>query len=234
MYNSMTEYPAHADEHGFIVVYPSSPDDTGCWDVASEESLTRDGGGDSTGVANMVEFVISEYGADPAKIFVTGSSSGCMMTNVMVSTYPDLFAAATCYSGVPAGCLAGSPGSSPITADPECAAGDINKSGEEWAEIVQNMNPGYEGPRPKFATLHGTTDRIVSHKNLEEQIKQWSAVFGVNQTSENPDTPERKYTQLVFGDGTQFVAYTAEGVGHTVPVHEDLDLEWFGITGGDA
>ena len=177
----------------------------------------------------MLEYAINEYNADTSRLFVTGSSSGCMMTNVMISLYPELFAGASCYSGVAAGCLAGSPGSSPITADPACAAGEVNKSGEEWARIVRDMNPGYDGPRPKFMTLHGTRDSIVDHANLEEQIKQWSTVLGVEETGRNEDTPERGYTQIVFGDGGEFVAYSAEGVGHTVPVHEDLDMEWFGI-----
>lgn len=224
-----TEYPDRADDNGFVVIYPETDNDFSCWDVASDRSLTRDGGGDSTGLRNMVEYTINEYNADQGRIFVTGSSSGCMMTNVMVSLYPNLFAAASCYSGVPAGCLAGSPGSSPITADPECAAGEITKSGDEWAQIVHNMYPGYDGPRPKFMTLHGTSDSIVDRQNLEEQIKQWSTVFAVEETGSNPNTPENGYTQKVFGDGSQFVAYTAQEVGHTVPVHEDLDLEWFGI-----
>lgn len=30
--------------------------------------------------------------------------------------------------------------------------------------------------------------------------------------------------------GTEVVGYSAAGVGHTVPVHETIDLAWFGIT----
>jgi acetylxylan esterase len=47
-----------------------------------------------------------------------------MKTNVIIALYPDLFAAATCYSGVVAGCLAGSPSSSPIFSVPACASMD--------------------------------------------------------------------------------------------------------------
>ncbi|QKX53700.1 uncharacterized protein TRUGW13939_00780 [Talaromyces rugulosus] len=234
LYNDLNNYSEQADEHGFIVVFPSSLHENGCWDVSSNTSLTRFGGGDSTGLFNMVKFAISEYGADPAQIFVTGSSSGCMMTNVMIALYPDLFAAATCYSGVAAGCLAGSPSSSPIFSDPACANGNVNKTGEQWAQIVYNMDPGYKGHRPKFATLHGTADTVVSPSNLDQEIKQWSTVFGIKQTASNPNTPQQGYTQLVFGTGTQFVAYSAAGVGHTVPVNTTLDLEWFGITSNAA
>jgi acetylxylan esterase len=159
----------------------------------------------------MVKFVISDYGTDPAQIVITGSSSGCMMTNVMIALYPDVFAAETCYSSVAAGCLADSPSSSPIFSDPACASGRVNKTGAQWAQIVYNMDPGYKGHRPKFAALHGTADIIVSLSNLDEEIKQWSTVFGINQTASNLNMPQQGYTQLVFGNGTQFVAYSAAG-----------------------
>ncbi len=32
--------------------------------------------------------------------------------------------------------------------------------------------------------------------------------------------------------GSEVIGYSAEGVGHTVPVHETIDLAFFGITGG--
>lgn len=211
------------------MVYPETNNDFSCWDVASPASLTRDGGGDTTGLLSMLNYTLATYNADASRLFVTGSSSGCMMTNVLIGLYPDVFAAASCYSGVAAGCLAGSPGSSPITADPACAAGEIDKSGEQWAEIVREMYPGYDGQRPRFMTLHGTADSVVDFRNLGEQVEQWTTVLGVEETAREVDTPERRYTKIVFGDGTRFVAYEAEGVGHTVPVHEELDLEWFGL-----
>jgi poly(3-hydroxybutyrate) depolymerase len=69
-----------AEQYGFIVVYPSSPHSGTCWDVSSKQTLTHEGGGDSNTIANMVKWVLSEYKADASKVFVTGSSSGAMMT----------------------------------------------------------------------------------------------------------------------------------------------------------
>jgi acetylxylan esterase len=106
----------------------------------------------------MINYTISKYSADATKVFVTGSSSGCMMTNVMMATYPNLFAAASCYSGVAAGCLAGSPGASPQSADPKCANGQVVKTGSEWAAVVKAMYPAYNGTYPRLATWHGTAD----------------------------------------------------------------------------
>jgi acetylxylan esterase len=38
----------------------------------------------------------------------------------------------------------------------------------------------------------------------------------------------------VYGDGTQLIGYSAVGVGHTVPVHETIDLAWFCISAACA
>ncbi|KAK9414794.1 hypothetical protein SUNI508_10912 [Seiridium unicorne] len=81
-------------------------------------------------------------------MYATGSSSGCMMTNVLLAVYPDVFAAGSCYSGVAAGCFAGSSGNSPITSNRTCANGNVNKSGAEWAAQVHVMYPSYNGTYP--------------------------------------------------------------------------------------
>lgn len=104
-YYTGSPYADLADQYGFIVIYPQSPYDGTCWDVASQAALTHNGGGDSEAIANMVTYALNKYSGDASQVFVTGSSSGAMMTNVMAATYPELFKAATAYSGVAAGCF---------------------------------------------------------------------------------------------------------------------------------
>ena len=70
----------------------------------------------------------------------------------------------------------------------------------------------------------------MNYPNLAEEVKEWSGVLGVQWTKNVTDSPQSGYTQMVFGDGTRFTAYSAAGVGHTVPVHESVDLKWFGLT----
>lgn len=180
----------------------------------------------------MVNWAKSTYKADSSKIFVTGTSSGCMMTNVMMATYPDVFSAASCYSGVSAGCLAGSPGSSPSSADPRCANGQNQKSGDQWAAQVRAMYPGYTGTYPRLLTYHGLADTFVHWINLGEQLKEWSTIHGVSFNHNNTNTPRSGYTQMVYGDGTKLIGVAAQGVGHVVPAYEDGDMQWFGIIGG--
>ncbi|KAL2871645.1 alpha/beta hydrolase family esterase [Aspergillus lucknowensis] len=228
-FSQVPDLPPAADAGGFILIYPGSTEDFNCWDVATTESLTHDGGSDSLSVVNMVNYVIEQYGADASRVFATGSSSGAMMSQLLAGAYPDVFAGISAYSGVPYGCLAGSPGSSPQTADPACASGQIIKTGEEWADLVYSGYPGYNGSRPAVQIWHGTADNVVYPQNYDEAVKQWSTVFGVEMTAQNPDTPLPGYTQSVFGDGTQFEAYLADGVGHVVPTQVQPMLSWFGL-----
>jgi acetylxylan esterase len=79
-YFDNTPYATLSEQYGFIVIYPSSPHEGTCWDVSSKQTLTHEGGGDSNTIANMVKWALSQYKADAGKVFVTGSSSGAMMT----------------------------------------------------------------------------------------------------------------------------------------------------------
>ncbi|KAF5591506.1 feruloyl esterase B precursor (subclass of the carboxylic acid esterase) [Fusarium subglutinans] len=229
-YFQQTQYKSLADQKGVILIFPSSQKDFNCWDVASTKTLKHDGQGDSQVLVSMVDYVINTYKADRNKVYVTGTSSGCMMTNVLAATYPDRFAAATCYSGVAAGCMAGSPGSSPISSDRVCSDGKIIKTGQQWADQVKAMYPGYNGAYPRFKTWHGTADNLVFYRNLLEQIKEWSTIQGVSFSRNETNTPQSGYTTMIYGDGTKFVAVSAAGVGHVVPTHEDLDFKWFGLS----
>jgi acetylxylan esterase len=112
---------------GYYVLYPSAPRSGGCWDVASTATLTHDGGGDSLGLANAVRYAIKNWGINPSKVFSTGTSSGAMMTAVLMGAYPDLFKAGVIFSGVPYGCFAG-----PNEWNSQCSQGQLIKTPQAW------------------------------------------------------------------------------------------------------
>ncbi|KAE9402820.1 alpha/beta-hydrolase [Gymnopus androsaceus JB14] len=215
-YFQSTQYANLADQYGFLVIYPNAPRSGGCFDVNTPQTLTHNGGGDSQGIASMVSYAISTYGVDPTKVFVTGTSSGAMMTNVMAGSYPNLFAAASAYSGVPSWST-------------QCADGDLIQTAAQWGNEVRAAYPGYTGSRPKMMLWHGTADTTLYYPNFGEEIKEWTNVFGLSQTATTTtqNDPQSGYTMTTYG--SQVVGYSAAGVGHTVPVHETIDLAWFGI-----
>lgn len=75
-------------------------------------------------------------------------------------------------------------------------------------------------------------DTTLSFKNFEEEIKQWTAVFGLSQTptSNLTNNPQTGYSRASFGPHIQ--AILALGVGHTVPEHATDVLTWFNILPG--
>lgn len=152
-YFSSTLYAQYADTYGYIVIYPNSPSSGGCWDVASTASLTHNGGGDSKTIVNMVSYAVANYGGDASRVYVTGSSSGAMMTNVLAGAYPDVFKAGSVYSGVPDGCFYVA-GATAGMATPgwnnQCAQGDLIQTAAQWGALTRSYYPGYTGTYPKM------------------------------------------------------------------------------------
>jgi poly(hydroxyalkanoate) depolymerase family esterase len=214
---SGTEFASLADQHGFIVVYPTATRSSQCFDVSSPEALTRDGGSDPVGIKSMVDWTIANHNADTGRVFVTGASSGAMMTNVLLGDYPDVFAAGAAFSGVPFGCFATTDGSE---WNSDCSSGNLTHTPEEWGDMVRNAYPGYDGPRPRMQLWHGSLDDTLSYANHEEAIKQWTNVHGLTQTPDATDSPEANWTRNRYGatgDQAPVEAISIEGTGHSLP-----------------
>ncbi|PVI08297.1 carbohydrate esterase family 1 protein [Periconia macrospinosa] len=224
--NSKIPWRQGADRKRYVTVWPSST--TECWDVSSRASLSRDGGGDSTAIASMIRYAVREYGVEEGRVFVTGGSSGAMMSNVLAATYPDLISAVSLYSGVPAGCFVSASGAAAAWNN-TCSAGQSTASPQKWGDVVRAMYPGYNGTRPRMQIWHGSVDATLAPRNYDETIKQWTNVFGVGTTptSSTPDSPEKGYRRDDFGKSVEGI--WAVGVGHSVPSHLDASEAWFGL-----
>lgn len=80
-----------ADEHGFIVVYPSGIGRRGprAWRVNRGPGLGRD----VTFIADLIDRLEAAYNIDPARIYADGLSNGAGMAFVLSCTLPDRIAA---------------------------------------------------------------------------------------------------------------------------------------------
>ncbi|WP_404870361.1 PHB depolymerase family esterase [Kitasatospora griseola] len=216
MYSS-TDFGALADQYGFLVIYPSTNPNGSCWDVSSDQALTRGGGSDPVGLMSMITYTEQHYGGNPDAVYVTGESSGGMMTNVMLADHPDVFKAGAAFMGVPHHCFY--TGSVRGWNGP-CAQGQVSMTAQQWGGLVRNAYVGYTGPRPRVQLWHGTADTVLSYNNLGEEIKQWTDVLGVSQTPSATDTPASGWTRTRYnnGAGTQVEAYSIAGAGHQLPV----------------
>jgi acetylxylan esterase len=165
-----------ADQYGFILVVPSSGR---CWDVESDKAWTRDGGGDSQAIKQMVTYAIGKYGANANRVYSTGDSSGGMMTELLLALYPDIFKAGSAFAGMPAGCRGANESGTTTGYSGACAGGNVTHTPQEWGDIVDKMDPGYTGHRPRVQLFHGDADGTINYKNFGEAIKEWTDVLGL-------------------------------------------------------
>jgi acetylxylan esterase len=225
---SGTEFARMADRYGFIVIYPSATRSGQCFDVSSAQALRHGGGSDPVGIVSMVQYVLQHNNGDANRVYVTGASSGAMMTNVLLGDYPDVFKAGAAFAGVPFGCFATTDGSS---WNSQCANGQLIKTPQQWGDLVRAAYPGYSGPRPRMQLWHGTADDTLRYPNFTEEIKQWTNVAGLSQTPTTTDSPQQSWTRTRYG--TQVEAVSIQNGTHNVLVNgmAQYVMDFFGLSG---
>jgi len=228
-FHATTRYAQLADRHGFIVIYPSVTRASRCWDVHSPAALTHGGGSDPQGLLSMLGYVMQHHPADPERVFVTGHSSGGMMTQLLLGAYPDVFRAGAAQAGVPFGCFAGAE-----EWHEPCAQGQVTMTAQQWGELVRQAYPGFTGRRPAVQLWHGTADDGLSFRNFGESIKQWSNVLG---TAASPaataqDVPRRAWTRQRYVDArgeVRLETYRGQGEPHNFRMSEETVMGFFGL-----
>ncbi len=213
------DYVRAADQYGYVIVFPEATRSGQCFDVYSPQALKRGGGSDPDGIYSMVNYAKQKYNVDPSRVFLTGASSGAMMTNVMAADYPDVFAAGTAFSGVPATCFA--TGSASNTWNSNCSGGNITQTAQQWGDAARAMYPGYTGSYPRMQLFHGETDTTLSYHNFGEEIKQWTNLHGLSQTPTSTDYPQSGWTRTRYGSSSTQApveGISVAGQGHTLPL----------------
>ncbi|HEY3493119.1 MAG TPA: PHB depolymerase family esterase [Polyangiaceae bacterium] len=236
--NSITGIRSAADSRGFIIILPEA---TGrnCWDVGTMQSLTHDGGGDTQAIVQMVDYVLGQYDGDASRVYVMGGSSGAMMTQALLATYPDVFRAGSARAGVPAGCWADGFDSGQQWSN-NCAGGRTTKSAQQWGDQARAMYPGYMGHRPRIQIFHGTNDTTIAYPNYAEAIKQWTNVLDLPTM---PDSTDTKMTSVATYDRqfwkdecgtTRFEAWAGRNGTHSMAYEEADILAFFGLDQDNA
>jgi poly(hydroxyalkanoate) depolymerase family esterase len=225
MCSSGNSFAQQADKYGFLMVCPSAVSSDQCWDVHSTADLTHDGtGSDSEGMMSAINYVIANKNADANRVYVSGYSSGGMMTQAMIGAYPDVFKAGAAFAGVPFGCFAqGSIDS--LGWSSTCANGQVTMTGAQWGDLVRAAYPGYTGPRPRIQLWHGSVDTTVAFHNFAEAIKQWTNVLGVSETptSTENNALQTGWIRTRYADGAGVVQ--VEAIQETGKGHGDLSVD---------
>jgi poly(hydroxyalkanoate) depolymerase family esterase len=238
-HSSMASLEKLADSNGFIIIYPEATGEN-CWDAGSVRSLKHGGGGDTGAVVQMVKYALSKYSGDAGRVYVSGDSSGGIMTEALLGVYPDVFMAGVSIMGVPCGCwgdgyndVTGKPSSGTGQWSGSCAGGTVVKTAAQWGELVRSYFPGYTGHRPRLQHWHGATDSTLNYKNVAEDIKEWTNLLALSETPTGTEqnTPKSGTTHQFWKNScyTVYETFVLANTGHTVSLDGPTLAAYFGI-----
>ena len=204
-----TRMNALAEEHGFLVAYPSqckSANPSLCWNWFKPEDQMR-GAGEPSIIAGITDEIVSAYDIDRQRVFVAGLSAGGAMAGVMAATYPDVYAAAGIHSGLPYR------SATDVTSAFAAMRGD---PGLQRHPRKTHRDSDY-ALRVRTIVFHGDADNIVHPSNagriVEAQAEGGDSVESVKARS----SVSRSYTRAVTRDktGTAVVEHwLIHGSGH--------------------
>jgi len=103
IYNCGSGWSALADECGIALLFPEQRRTNNLmksfhWYQFGD---SRRGGGEPLSIRHMIKQVVGDHAIDPSRVFITGLSSGGAMANVMLATYPEVFAGGAIIGGLP-------------------------------------------------------------------------------------------------------------------------------------
>lgn len=207
-YDNLTRWSTLAEERGFIVVFPSQNILNNlllCWNWDSENHQHR-GAGEPSIIMGITDYVRGQYTVDPKRIFVTGASSGGVMTNIMAVAYPDVFAAAAIFAGC----------------EYECDVTGQRPAVQSGQDSLTEM--GSRARQVPVMLWQGTDDVTVPASTVYRIATQWATVDGIDDVPDNVELGQvpngRSYTHSTYRDsnGRAWIElYMIDGAGHVYP-----------------
>lgn len=180
-----------AEEFSFLVLYPEQSRKAHlnrCWNWFRRSDQKR-GAGEPAGIAALTRQIMGEQLADPARIYVAGLSAGASAALIVVTAYPDVFAAVGVHSGL--------------------AAGTTHDAGS----AARAMHGGSRGDRHDVMMptiiFHGDADKVVNPRNGRfVAIRAQQAYSGLERTERKGRvTGGREFTRILqrVGKGRPYI-----------------------------
>jgi polyhydroxybutyrate depolymerase len=191
-----------ADEHGFLVVYPSGSEVPRVWPMGPR-SLGRDVGF----ISDLIDKLEAEYNIDPTRIYADGISNGGGMAFALSCRLSDRIAAVG------------------------AVAAAQTLPWNECGDPKPVPTVAFHGTADPFAPYQGGKSRDPFNQVMFPAIPDWTArVARRNQCKGDPiDTrisaSVRRLAYTNCADNADVILYTVEGGGHTWPGGKPLP-EW--------
>lgn len=204
-----------ADDYGFAVLFPQqtrSNNANACFNWFMPGDIERDRG-EAASIRQMIESVATRYDIDRNRIFITGLSAGGAMANVMLATYPEVFAGGAIIAGLPYG-----------TASTVPKAFDrMRGHGVPDVKTLQSLlrdASSHTGPWPTISVWQGTRDATVVPSNAVSVVDQWRGVHDVPQKAALVETVDGHIRQVwASPDGADVIEhFSIKAMGHGTPI----------------
>jgi poly(hydroxyalkanoate) depolymerase family esterase len=204
-----TRMNALAEEHGFLVAYPSqckSANPSLCWNWFKPEDQMR-GAGEPCIIAGITNEIVSAYDIDPQRVFVAGLSAGGAMAAVMGATYPEIYTAVGVHSGLPYR------SATDVASAFAAMRGD---PGQQRRQRKPRPTSDHAG-RVRTIVFHGDADHIVHPSNAGNIVEAQAKTGDSVEPAKAPSSARRTHTRAVTRDksGTVVVEHwLIHGSGH--------------------
>jgi poly(hydroxyalkanoate) depolymerase family esterase len=202
-----------AEKYGCLVLFPEqscSAHWNRCWNWY-DQAHQRRGEGEPALIAGLTWHIMAEHAVDPRRVAVAGMSSGGAMAVILGRTYPELFSAVGCHSGL-------AHGSATSGAD----AMQAMRDGPDPDTLAQAGS--HTGP--PVIVFHGDADTTVHRSNSSCVVRQSVDGHAVQRRGTHVDiaiveetgcTGGRKFTRQIHqGKSGSVLAehWTVHGTGH--------------------
>ena len=207
---------ALADKYKFFVVYPETTATNNpykCFNWAGiygDPTIMHRNQGENASIKQMVDKMAADFQIDTKRVYAMGFSAGAAEIPLLLSTWPDVFAAGVTFAGIPYDCAESVAGAY------TCQKPGVDKAAADWGKLALAGDTGYAGPWPRVSIWQGTSDGTVDPSNTTQMMRQWTAVHGLPQTPSETDTVQG-YPHAVYKDASgvvQVETYAITGKDH--------------------
>jgi poly(hydroxyalkanoate) depolymerase family esterase len=204
---------ALAERMHCLVLYPEQSSQANwnrCWNWYDQAHHERDEGEPAV-IAGLTQTISAQYAVDRARVAVAGLSSGGAMAVILGRTYPDVFKAVGCHSGLAHG-----------SATNSLNAMSAMRGGADPATL-HGATPPASIP---IIVFHGDEDGTVHQKNGSDVVRQTLAchlaqapaesteLVTVEETGETGGRSFTRHTHREHGGEVIAEHWTIHGTGH--------------------
>lgn len=199
-----------AEKYNFMVAYPEQTaraNRGNCWNWFETAHHQR-GRGEPALIAGVARKIMSEFAVDDAHVYIAGLSAGGAMAVILGRTYPDLFRAVGCHSGLAHG-----------SARDRYGAMRAMRNGANAGTLAKSV----AASTVPVIVFHGDMDSTVHLRNgtgvVQQSIDSYAARNRLRPAiwKETGETTGRGFTRHVHrGHAGEVVAeqWTLHGAGH--------------------